>query len=179
MTWGPDSRQNRLIHINVRDGNRPDIMAMDFHMSALCDDDAVLAFPLVLAAWSGADLPAWRAFVQSFQATARNRNAGLLAIRDRAETICGVLAYRVGRDWRAERTFNAELFIAADIVNSERPVRALLDAAEAMATELDCGMIQIRLNGSQKVLASRLRNLGLTLGRDTVWTKRVDPATRN
>jgi hypothetical protein len=168
-----------MIHINVREGSWSDILIMDFYVAVLSEDDAPLAFPLVQAAWAGADLLAWRSFVRTFQGEAGHPGTGLLAIRDQADTICGVLAYRVGLDGWNEQAFNAELFIAADIVNSPRPVRALLDAAEARAGDLGCRKLQIRLYGSQKVLASRLRGLGLSLGRNALWTKHVEPPTRN
>jgi hypothetical protein len=56
-----------------------------------------------------------------------------------------------------------------DVANSLRPVRALLDAADAQGRELGCNVVQIHLGDNQARLASRLRRLGLNHHASLHW----------
>lgn len=62
---------------------------------------------------------------------------GILAIRDLSGYLCGVLAYRRDRDLRMGFILSVHLFTAVDVANSLLHVRALLDAVEVRATEMD------------------------------------------
>src|SRR4051794_22018210 len=124
-------------------------MSVSFHVAALSADQVPQAFPLIRATWPSADLIAWQSFVAFFNDHKFAGDAGVLAIRDPADAICGVLAYRLDRDLRFGRMLAVQLFTAIDLINSARTVRALLDAAEARAVELGCMGIQIRLYGDQ------------------------------
>ena len=73
-----------------------------------------------------------------------------------------LLAYRRDRDLRMGFILSVHLFTAVDVANSLLPVRALLDAMEARATELGCAGVQIRMDPAQSQLAARLRILGLS-----------------
>src|SRR5450432_2353548 len=132
-------------------------MGVCFHVAALSDDQVPQAFPLIQATWPGADLTAWQSFVQFFNDRTVAGDAGVLAVRDPAGSICGVLAYRLDRDLQAGPMLAVQLFTAVDLMNSRRTVLALLDAAEARASELGCQGVQIRLYSDQSGLASRLR----------------------
>jgi len=70
---------------------------------------------------------------------------------------------------RAGPILSVRLFTAMDVANSLRPVRALLDAADAQARELDCNLVQIHLGSNQARLASRLRRLGLNHHASLHW----------
>jgi hypothetical protein len=148
-------------------------MSLSFRVAALSDGEVPQAFPLIQATWPGADLTAWRSFVQFFNDRTMAGYAGVLAVRDPASSICGVLAYRLDRDLRAGRLLAVQLFTAVDLINSPRTVRALLDAAEGRASELQCAGVQIRLYRDQTGLASRLRALGLSSEGSLFW-KKVD-----
>ena len=150
-------------------------MSVFLQAAALSDDEVPQAFPLIQATWPGADLTAWRSFVRFFNDRTAAGQAGVLALRDPAGLICGVLAYRLDRDLRVGPLLAIQLFTAVDLVNSRRTVRALLDAAEARASELDCKAVQIRLYGDQTGLTSRLRDLGLSSEAGLLW-KRIEPA---
>lgn len=150
-------------------------MSVSFHVAALPDDRVAQAFPLIQATWPRADLTAWQSFVQFFNDLTPAGGAGVLAVRDPAGSICGVLAYRLDRDLRAGPMLAIQLFTAIDLINSPRTVRALLDAAEARACELGCTGVQIRLYSDQAGLASRLRALGLSSEAGLFW-KKIDPA---
>src|SRR5206468_2852501 len=99
---------------------------------------------------------------------------GVLALRDSASCVCGVLAYRLARDLRAGPILAVELFTVADLANSLRTVRALLEAAEMQALEQGCAGIQLRLYNDQPALAARLRTLGLWSEAGLFW-KTIDP----
>lgn len=154
-------------------------MTVSFRVAALSADQVPQAFPLIQATWPSADLPAWENFVAFFNDHISAGNAGVLAIRDCSEAICGVLAYRLDRDLRSGRILAVQLFTAMDLINSPQTVRALLDAAEARAKELSCMGLQIRLYGDQGGLASRLRRLGLMSEGGVLWKKIDPPETRN
>jgi hypothetical protein len=166
-----------MIHVNDGARNRlhSSAMSVSFHIAALSDDQVPQALPLIQATWPGADLAAWRSFVRFFNDRAAAKDAGVLTLRDAADCICGVLAYRLDRDLRAGRMLAVPLFTAVDLINSPRTVRALLDAAEMRAAELGCVGVQIRLYSDQSGLASRLRLLGLSCEGGLFW-KKIDPA---
>lgn len=154
-------------------------MSVSFHTVALSDDQVPLAFPLIQATWPGVDLTAWRSFVQFFRGQRAAAKSEVLTLCDSAGCRCGVIAYRLDHDLRVGRILAVHLFATIDLANSPQPVRALLDAAEIRASELDCEGIQIRLGQEQSGLASRLRTLGLSPEAGLFW-KNIDPApTRN
>jgi hypothetical protein len=149
-------------------------MSVSFQIAALSDDQVPLALPLIQATWPGADIASWRSFVASFDTRVEPKESGVLALRDPAGRICGVLAYRLERDLQAGPIFAVHLFTAVDLANSLKSVRALLDGAELRAFELGCGGMQIRLHNEQTNLTSRLLMLGLA-PEAGVLRKAVDP----
>src|SRR6266849_2962027 len=136
-------------------------MSVSFNVGILSGDQVPLAFPLI-------------------QATRRRRSGrGVLALRDQAGCICGVLAYRLDRDLRAGPMLAVHLFTAVDLLNSLRTVRALLEAADGQALELGCAGVQIRLRNDQSGLASHLRSLGVAPEASLLWKKIDSAQTRN
>jgi hypothetical protein len=140
-------------------------MGSRFAIVGLAGEQVARALPVIQATWPGIDLPAWERFVLSFGDAAASGSgpaAGMVALHDGGGTVCGVLAYRRDQDLRGRATLAVPLFTAIDLANSPRTVRALLDAAEALASELRCGQVEIRLYEEQGEFVSRLRELGLT-----------------
>jgi hypothetical protein len=154
-------------------------MSVSFHVTALSGDQVPLALPLIQATWPDADLASWLSFAESFNDQKATTGSGVLAIRDTAADICGILAYRADRDLRAGLILAVHLFTAVDLVNSLRTVRALLDAADARAIELGCTAVQIRLQNEQNKLASRLRRLGMASEADLLSKKIGSALSRN
>ena len=136
-------------------------MGSRFEIVGLAGEHVARALPVIQATWPNIDLPSWERFVGGF-ADSEQRPAGLLALHDGAGTLCGVLAWRRDQDLRGRATLAVPLFTAVDLANSPYTVRALLDAAEALACELTCGHVEIRLYEEQGEFVSRLRELGLT-----------------
>lgn len=150
-------------------------MSVSFHVVPLSGDQVSQAFPLIQVTSPGADLGSWLSFVEFFSGQPAAQGTGVLALHDPKRYICGILAYRLDRDLRAGSLLTVQLFTAVDLINSLRPVRALLDAAEARACELGCTGIQIRVSGEQTGLASRLRALGLS-SEGELFCKKINPA---
>jgi hypothetical protein len=136
-------------------------MASRFAIVELKGEQVARALPVVQATWPGVDLPAWQQFVLAFD-TADRSVSGMVALHDAAGTVCGVLAYRRDQDLRGRATLAVPLFTAIDLANAPRTVRALLDAAEVLASGLGCAQVEIRLHEEQGEFVSRLRELGLT-----------------
>jgi hypothetical protein len=154
-------------------------MSVSFNVAALSGDQVPLAFPLIQATWPSADLASWQSFVEFFNDQIGAKRSGVLALRDPAGSICGVLAYRLSRDLQAGPILAVHLFTAVDLQNSLRTVRALLDAANMEALKLGCTGVQIRLRNDQTKLASRLRSLGM-VPEASLLSKRTNSApTRN
>lgn len=149
-------------------------MNMPFHTVVLSADQVPEALPLIQVTWPSVDLASWQSFVQFFCAQTAAGDAGVLALRDPAGDLCGLLAYRLDRDLRVGPVLAVHLFTAVDLANSRRTVRALLDIAEARASQLGCAGVQIRLGNEQSGLASRLRALGLSSEAGLFWRK-VEP----
>jgi hypothetical protein len=148
-------------------------MRTSFHVAALSGDEAPLALPLIQATWRDTDLASWRSFVASFNDGTAASGSGVLALRDSAEAICGIIAFRIDRDLRVGPVLAVHMFTAVDLANSTRPVRALLDTVDAQARERGCAGIQIRLSNMQPHLAAQLSALGLS-SEAGLFSKRVD-----
>ena len=154
-------------------------MSIPFDTVALSGDQVPQALPLVQAAWPSVDLATWQRFVQFFSGRAAMGESGVLALRDPAGYLCGILAYRLDWDLRAGPMLAVDLFAAIDLANSMRTVRALLDAAKARASELGCAGVQVRLCNEQAGLASHLRSLGLSSHAGLFWKKVAGAHTYN
>ena len=166
-----------MIQVNdtaLADAHFP-VMNVSFATEILSDELAPLAFPLIQATCPNVDMTSWQKFVRFFNVRASAGDGGVLAVRDAAACICGVLAYRVDRDLRTGPTLAVDLFTAADLANSLRPVRALLDAAEMWACKLGCVGVQIRISNDQVRLASRLHTLGFS-SEAGLYLKAIDTA---
>jgi hypothetical protein len=148
-------------------------MSTSFDSVTLSDDLVPQALPLIRATWPSVDLSSWRNFVQAFTGSAASPGSGVIGLCDQAGCLCGVLAYRPDRDLQAHPILAVHLFTAADLANSSRVVKALLNAAESRALELGCTGVEIRLSSGQTKLASRLRALGLSSDAKLFW-KEID-----
>ena len=136
-------------------------MAPFFHASALAGDDVRLALPIIQVTRPGTTMTSWLEFSAYFDIGDENR-AGILALRDAADVICGVVAYRIEHGLQEARQFSAHLFTAVDLSNSLRTVQLLLDVITAHARQLQCRSLQIRVDPRQTELADRMPILGMT-----------------
>jgi hypothetical protein len=150
-------------------------MSASFRVATLSGDQVPQAFPLIQAIWPEADLASWRSFVQFFNRGEAAGKSGVLAVRDPADYIWGILAYRLDRDLRKGLVLTAQLFVAVDLTNTLRTAQAVVDVAEKRAAELGCTGVQIHLHKDRTGLASRLRALGLSSDASLFW-KKIEPA---
>ncbi|SRR5579885_505494 len=146
-------------------------MAVVFEVIDVSAEQARQAFPVIQATWPASDLASWQHLVHFFNGRKPTGQAGVMAIRDPAGYIFGVLAYQLDRELRNGLVFSVRLFAAVDLANSRKLVRTLLDVAEMRAAELGCASLQICLYKDQKSLASRLRALGLAGDAEVLRTK--------
>jgi GNAT superfamily N-acetyltransferase len=133
-----------------------------FTIRALTPDAIPQALPLLRATWPGVELPGWSRFVDAFRGDLYAQ-AEITAMFDPQGSLCGLFAARVEHDFRDGRTLALPLFTAVDVGNSLAPVKALLEAAEAMARDRGCSGLEIRLDTQQRALIERLRFLELRL----------------
>ncbi len=150
---------------------------MDVHLNAviLPEDQISQAFPLVQVTWPEIDMAAWRDYVQFFRGRTGKKNTGVIAIRDSDNYVCGVLVYEVERDIKDGLQLTVHLLTAADLANSDEPLRALLVTAERTAQTLNCRGLQIRPRPEQSAMNARLKLLGLDERARFLW-KRILPA---
>jgi hypothetical protein len=137
-------------------------MLQAFTVRALTPDAIPQALPLLRATWPEVELPGWSRFVDAF----RNDlyvQAEITAMSDSQGALCGLFTSRVEHDLQDGRTLAISLFTAMDVGNSLAPVKALLEAAEAMARNRGCSGLEIRLDSQQRALIERLRFLELRL----------------
>jgi hypothetical protein len=135
-------------------------MNFSFQTGPLSESLVAEALPLVQTTWPATDLVSWRRYIRPFSGEAAE--AGLLAMRDSAGCLCGLLAYSLYRPLGPGLVLVLPLFTAVDVANSLEAVRALLGAAEKQASALQCTSLEIRLDRGQSQLADRLRSLGLS-----------------
>jgi hypothetical protein len=151
-------------------------MHVPFDIAALPAEQAAQALPLVQATWPEMDLAAWEEFIRFFAGRRAEDDSAMLAMRDAAGYLCGILAYRVHWLLGVGPILDVHLFTAVDVTNSLQRVRALLDAAEARASALHCTGMQIRLDRSQSRLATRLSALGLSPEGALLWKRIPRPS---
>jgi hypothetical protein len=150
-------------------------MTTSFHVAALSGEEAPLALPLIQATWRDTDLASWRSFVAFFNDGTAASGSGVLALRDSAETICGIIAFRIDRDLRVGPVLAVHMFTAVDLASPTHPMRALLDTADSQARQWGCAGIQIRLSNVQPRLAAQLTAVGLSFEAG-LFSRRVDPS---
>ena len=153
-----------MIQIKVSRGRPSHLftMSFSFHTGPLSEAGVAEALPLVRVTWPGTDLASWRRYIQAFGGNS-GAEAGVLAMRDTSDRLCGLLAYSLDRRLGPPSLFLAvPFFTAMDVANSLRPVRLLLGAAERQASALHCASLEIRLARGQSQLAERLRSLGFS-----------------
>lgn len=151
-----------MIQVNEIDrrGRHLSAMARSFSMLPLSAGEIGPAFPLVNAAYPTVDLARWRRFVEPLVEASASSSAGASGMRNEAGYFCGLMAYRVDRDLQYGLLLVVTLFVALDLVDETAAVRALLDAIEAKARELDCVAVHIRLGGEQSSLAKNVKAAG-------------------
>jgi hypothetical protein len=150
-------------------------MARSFTSFALTRDDIGAVYPLVHTTVPEVDLARWQSFARRLVDQEAPASGGAVGLRNAAGYVCGLFAFRVGRDLRHGSVLAIDLFIALDLVSEDEATQALLHAAEAKARELKCLATHIRVDATQKSIAERIAATGHHR-EGTLFCKRLEPA---
>jgi hypothetical protein len=131
-----------------------------FTSFALTRDDIGAVYPLVHSTVAEIDLATWQNYARRLVGEPAPAAGGALGLRNAAGYICGLFAYRADRDLRYGSVLCIDLFIALDLVGEDEATKALLDAADAKARELNCAATHIRVDAAQKSMADRIAAAG-------------------
>lgn len=137
-------------------------MIGDFRSVALSGPRVSQALPLIQTAWPHVNARAWQGYSRFFLTRLRRTKAGIVAICDSSDYLCGLFAYEVRPDLHDGLVLAVPLFMGADLQNSTVLIGNLLDAARQKARDFACAGLQIRLYPEQPSLRTRLRTLGLS-----------------
>lgn len=108
------------------------------------------AFPLVQIALGDISLPRWRAFAAQLVTPRGRQSRGIVTVQSKQDYIYGLFVYRVRTDLRHRRVLEVELVAAADLVDAQAPIEALIRAMEDTARALDCGAIHTMVLSSDR-----------------------------
>lgn len=144
-------------------------MTADFRTVPLSSRKISQALPLIQTTWPHVDTRAWHAYCRHFLARAKQTKAGIVAICDSSEYLCGVFVYEVQPDLHQTQTLTVPLFVAADLHNSVALIGNLLEAARQKARDLACVDLQIWIHQERPASRSRLKMLGLVDRAGYLW----------
>lgn len=118
-------------------------MKPELSIEPLTDHLVQMAYPLAQGL-DLVDVETWRTFVD------RHRNdpagdAGGLVARSVQGYLCGLLLYRIDRRNKNGATLVCEHVVAADLPGRQKPMDALIDAAERIARRSACRWICVAL----------------------------------
>jgi hypothetical protein len=102
--------------------------------------EAPLAYPLVYLHDASVSLDAWLDFVR--RRTEASDGTGLIVIRDRANIVHALFAYRVDLDIKGQRQLCIAQLIVAQIPGSQID-QAVIASTVHIASDLDCATITI------------------------------------
>lgn len=102
--------------------------------------EAPLAYPLVYLHDASVSLDAWLDFVR--RRTGDSDGSGLIVIRDRANIVHALFAYRVDLDIKGQRQLCIAQLIVAQIPGSQID-QAVVASTGRIASNLDCATITI------------------------------------
>ena len=152
-------------------------MTKTFSTFTLTAEQIAVVFPLVSAAVPEIDLTRWRSFARPLAEDVAPPKSGVIGLRNAAGYACGLLAYRVEPSLRHGAALAVDLFIVLDLVNDEEATQALLQVAEAKASELQCSALHIRSDRAQTRLSDRLAAAGHR-AEASVFSKVIAPGVR-
>lgn len=111
-----------------------------FYVNALSPAQADLAYPLIRAVAPEISADGWHDYVQR-----RYRSGGLLGLSDSRGEIVGVLSYRLGERMRHGLVMALDDFFTFELSQAAPGRRTLLEGAEALARDLGCTGLELRL----------------------------------
>jgi hypothetical protein len=127
--------------------------------SPLKNSEIAQAFPLAQAEMPWLDPAAWRRMAEPLTRPRRGPGCGILTVRNEAGYICGLCLYRAEK-LGSTRRLVANRFISFDLLSGTRVTAALLDALDALALKLGCGIVHSCLSEPQARLVESFRKAG-------------------
>jgi hypothetical protein len=121
------------------------------------------AFALIQALHRAQTLDNWRAFASPLVDQKPPAQCGLVGVRNEAGYLCGLFIYRVEADLAHGRAFIVEVIAALEIVGAQYVIGAMMEAAQARAQQLGCGITRVRVSCDQTAIALCLRQTGFKL----------------
>jgi len=153
-------------------------MGRIFTVEPLPKEQALVAYPLIVAVFPAVGIQQWWTYVNSLTEAPPNKS-GVLALRSEVGYFCGLLIYRNDRAPWHEPRLDVDLFLTLDLIDSSSANNAMLKAAEEKAIVLACSTIFIRLDGGSESMRIQLRQAGYT-PTDGVVTKKIGaPVTQH
>jgi hypothetical protein len=145
------------LEVQVPKGIKPPAVGA-YGVERLSPELAVIAYPVVAAAYPEVGIERWRRYVRTAAAAPPERS-GLLGLRVDSGYYCGLLIYRNDREPWHEPRLSVELFIALDVIDARSAIDTLIAAAEAKAAALACPTVQVRIDRASE-LVGRIRQAG-------------------
>jgi hypothetical protein len=145
------------LEVQVPKGVKPPAIGA-YGVERLSPKLAVIAYPVVAAAYPALGFERWRRYARTAAASPPERS-GLLGLRTDSGYYCGLLIYRNDREPWHEPRLSVELFIALDIIDARIAIDALIAATEAKAVALACPTVQVRIERASELI-SRVRQAG-------------------
>jgi len=118
------------------------------------------AFALSQALHRSQTLDNWRTFASPLVDQKRLAQCGLVGVRNEAGYLCGLFVHRVEADLAHGQAFIVDVIAALDIVGPQYVIREMMEAAQAKAQQLGCGITRVRVTRDQTALALCLRRNG-------------------
>ena len=146
-----------------------------YQVELLSPELAVIAYPVVAAAYPTVAVEQWRGYAGSV-AAAPPEQSGLLGLCSDSGYYCGLLVYRNDRGPWHEPRLSVELFVALDMIDPRTAINALIAAAEARAAALSCLTVQVCTDRDSD-MASRIRKAGYRPVR-ALMTKEIPAMTK-
>ncbi len=116
-------------------------MHRDFAIKPLTGALVEKSFPFAHALGIG-DLARWRAFVASYGGSP---DSGVIAAENQHGYVTGLLFFQVNRHDQGGAALVCDPFVVADLPRYAAPVKALLEAADAIALEHGCKWVRVVL----------------------------------
>ena len=135
-------------------------MERKLSVASLSPVDVDPAFALIRALHSDLTLDHWRSFATHSNERVWPRHSGMVGIRNERGYLCGLFVYHVEPSLKFGRAFVVDVLAALDIIDVEPVMRMILATTRSTASQLQCGITQIRLSKQQAALAHYLTSGG-------------------
>src|SRR5688572_26266748 len=118
-------------------------MQSNFTIKSVTGELVEKSYPFA-AALGITDLASWRRFVAGYE-SGGSPESGVICANTPNDYLAGILFYRVSRYNQNGDALNCDPFVVTDLPRYATPVRALLGAADQIATDRGCKWVRVVL----------------------------------